>query len=165
MSNVRHQKDMQFDIRIKSRATNTDSGYGNPMSCKSPINLIWLFGLTIFLTGCFPTQPTYLRDSGDLSYYLNQATEIEYPDVETTRLNEVEHSQPPITVVNADFQYCGRLPTPFDVAEGDITSIGERDAIDQQGVDRALDLYLWRGVRKGFDDLVGIILNARSDDA
>ena len=74
------------------------------MSCHTPKKLTLLLCICTFLVGCYPSQPMYLRDTGDLSYYLNQATEIEYPDVETTRLNEVENAGRPITVVNADFQ-------------------------------------------------------------
>lgn len=73
------------------------------MSCKSPKTSVWLLFIFVLMTGCYPSQPMYLRDTGDLSYYLNQATEIEYPDVQTTRLNEVEHSRAPITVIDADF--------------------------------------------------------------
>ena len=74
------------------------------MSCTSPKLSIWLLGIGLFFfVGCYPSQPMYLRDTGDLSYFVNQATEIEYPDVETTRLNEVEHAHQPITVINADF--------------------------------------------------------------
>ena len=88
----------KFDI-----ATN-DCGYGNPMSCKTPKSLALLLFASLILAGCTPSQPIYLRDTGDLSYFVNQATEIEYPDLETTRLNEVEQSAQPITVINADFQ-------------------------------------------------------------
>jgi outer membrane protein TolC len=73
------------------------------MSCKSLQSIALLLGFSFLLTGCYPSQPMYLRDSGDLSYYLNQATEIEYPDVQTSRLLEVEQSRNPITVINADF--------------------------------------------------------------
>ena len=45
----------------------------------------------------------YLRESGDLSYYLEQATSIDYPDVQTARLEEVAQSRPPITVIDPDF--------------------------------------------------------------
>jgi outer membrane protein TolC len=54
--------------------------------------------------GCHPTQPMYLNDTGDLSYYLDQATAIEYPDVESTPLAEVSQAQPPITVLDPDFR-------------------------------------------------------------
>ncbi|MEZ6095782.1 MAG: TolC family protein [Pirellulaceae bacterium] len=83
----------------------TSAGYGNPMTCKPSKHFVWLLGAAFFLTGCFPTQPMYLRDNGgaDLSYYLDQATAIEYPDVETTRLAEVSETHAPITVVDPEF--------------------------------------------------------------
>ena len=36
--------------------------------------------------GCAPQQPFYCREDGDLSHYLDVATEIEYPDVEEPSL-------------------------------------------------------------------------------
>ena len=73
------------------------------MSCKPQKSIGMLLLATLVLVGCTPSQPLYLRDTGDLSHFVNQATQIEYPDLETTRLNEVEHSARPITVINADF--------------------------------------------------------------
>lgn len=73
------------------------------MSCKSPKNTVWLLCAILLMTGCYPSQPMYLRDTGDLSHYVNQATEINYPDVETVRLNETEYARDPITVINAEF--------------------------------------------------------------
>ena len=73
------------------------------MSCKTPKSMALLLLASLVLAGCTPSQPLYLRDTGDLSYFVNQATQIEYPDLETTRLNEVENSARPITVINADF--------------------------------------------------------------
>jgi outer membrane protein TolC len=66
-------------------------------------HMTWLLIVVIGMTGCHPTQPFYLRETGDLSYYLDQATEIEYPDVDTARLAEVEHSQQPLNVADPDF--------------------------------------------------------------
>ncbi len=60
----------------------------------------------VFVTGCFPTQPRYWREplGGDLDYYLDHATAIEYPDVDAPSLEEVTQSRPPITVVDPDFE-------------------------------------------------------------
>ncbi len=55
------------------------------------------------LVGCSPTQPIYLHDTGDLSYYLDRATDVEYPDVETCMLDEVTQARAPITVLDPDF--------------------------------------------------------------
>ncbi len=45
----------------------------------------------------------YLNEPGNLSYYLDQATAIEYPDVATLSLDEVIQAGPPITVIDPDF--------------------------------------------------------------
>ncbi len=75
------------------------------MTCSPNQKIVLLLVTTLFITGCFPTKPMYLRDSGgaDMSYYLDQATAIEYPDVQTTRLEEVSQTHAPITVVDPEF--------------------------------------------------------------
>ncbi len=73
------------------------------MKRRPPHSLVWLLILTITATGCFPTQPMYLRDRGDMSYYVEKATAIEYPDLATASLDEVTQAQPPITVIDTDF--------------------------------------------------------------
>ena len=60
--------------------------------------------MTLMAVGCTPTAPKYLNDSGDLSYYLEQATAIEYPDVQTASLDEVTQANRPMTVIDPDFQ-------------------------------------------------------------
>ena len=60
--------------------------------------------LAFIATGCTPTQPIYLNDTGDLSTYIEQATSIEYPDVDVRSLDEVEQAHAPITVADPDFQ-------------------------------------------------------------
>lgn len=64
---------------------------------------IWavLTSLLIVSTGCHPQQPFYLFEDGDLSHYVDKATQIEYPDAQTTSLAEVENAAPPLTVENA----------------------------------------------------------------
>lgn len=54
-------------------------------------------------TGCTPTQPFYFREDGDLSFYLDKATALEEPDVQSTRLSEVANAAPPLTITNPDF--------------------------------------------------------------
>jgi outer membrane protein TolC len=72
---------------------------------KRRVQTIWaiLTSLMIALTGCRPQQPFYLREDGDLSHYLDVATNLEYPDVETTTLDEVTQSLPPYTLENIEF--------------------------------------------------------------
>jgi outer membrane protein TolC len=53
-------------------------------------------------TGCHPTQPFFFHEDGDLSHYLDVATDIEYPDVDEPRLDEVNCAQPPLTLKNID---------------------------------------------------------------
>lgn len=53
-------------------------------------------------SGCGPSRPFYLFDDGDMSHYRDVATEIEYPDVESCRLAEVEGAMPPFTLENAN---------------------------------------------------------------
>ncbi|TWT99261.1 Outer membrane efflux protein [Botrimarina colliarenosi] len=54
------------------------------------------------LTGCAPTQPFYFMEDGDLSHYVDVATQIEYPDVEEPSLDEVTSAQAPLTVRNSE---------------------------------------------------------------
>jgi len=62
--------------------------------------------LTILLaTGCAPAQPFFLHESPDLQYYLNTATQIEYPDVEVESLTETTEAQRPLSIGNHDYQF------------------------------------------------------------
>jgi outer membrane protein TolC len=72
---------------------------------KRRVHTIWaiLTALMTALSGCRPQQPYYLGGDGDLSHLLNVATEIEYPDVQSTTLAEVEEALPPLTLSNLDF--------------------------------------------------------------
>lgn len=63
--------------------------------------VVTMIALTAF-TGCHPSQPFYLHEDGDLSHYLNAATEIEDPDLDPNRLAEVENAQAPLTISNSD---------------------------------------------------------------
>ncbi|TWT37327.1 Outer membrane efflux protein [Posidoniimonas corsicana] len=60
-----------------------------------------LCGATL-AAGCRPTQPFYFMEDGDLSHYLDVATDIEYPDVEEPSLDEVTGALPPLTLKNTD---------------------------------------------------------------
>jgi outer membrane protein TolC len=53
-------------------------------------------------SGCAPTQPFYFKEDGDLSHYMDVATEVEYPDVNTTPIDEVASAQAPLTLANAE---------------------------------------------------------------
>jgi outer membrane protein TolC len=54
------------------------------------------------MIGCRPQQPFYFAEDGDMSHYVGVATEIEYPDVESDRLQEVDQAKPPLTLQNPD---------------------------------------------------------------
>jgi outer membrane protein TolC len=58
------------------------------------------------VSGCSPTQPFYFKEDGDLSHYMDVATDVEYPDVDEPSLDEVRAAQAPLTLANADnFKY------------------------------------------------------------
>lgn len=60
---------------------------------------------SLLATGCTPTQPFYFMEDGDLSHYLDVATQIEYPDVEEPSLDEVTGALAPLTLKNSqDYQ-------------------------------------------------------------
>lgn len=65
---------------------------------------IWCLVLcaATLIPGCHPQQPFYCREDGDLSHYLDVATEIEYPDVEEPHLDEVNNTLPPLTLKNTE---------------------------------------------------------------
>ncbi len=60
-----------------------------------------VLAVVIFATGCAPTQPFYFMEDGDLSHYVDVATEIEYPDIEEGSLAEVTGALPPLTLRNS----------------------------------------------------------------
>ncbi len=55
-------------------------------------------------SGCHPTQPFYYHEDGDLSHYIDRATQLEYPDVEETPLEEVTQATRPLTVLQPTFR-------------------------------------------------------------
>jgi outer membrane protein TolC len=66
-------------------------------------SLASIAAITLLMVGCTPSKPLYVNDSGALDYYVDRATQIEYPDVSVPSLEEVNLSRPPITVVDPDF--------------------------------------------------------------
>jgi outer membrane protein TolC len=58
--------------------------------------------LLTLVSGCTPTQPFYFKEDGDLSHYMDVATEVEYPDVTTPVIAEVDAAQAPFTLANAE---------------------------------------------------------------
>ena len=70
----------------------------------------WLLIASMLASGCAPQQPFYCREDGDLSHYLDVATEIEYPDVEEPSLCEVQNTLPPLTLKNTENYEIWDLP-------------------------------------------------------
>jgi len=70
------------------------------MSRQLPLRGILVI-LAAVLAGCHPQQPFYFHEDGDLSHYVGMATEIEYPDVESQTLGEVEHAARPFSLENS----------------------------------------------------------------
>jgi outer membrane protein TolC len=64
--------------------------------------LVVLAGVAAVMTGCSPQQPFYFHEDGDLSHYIDRATEIDYPDVEIASLDEVTGASAPLTIENPD---------------------------------------------------------------
>jgi outer membrane protein TolC len=74
----------------------------DPMSLTLQRQGILLSAVLALLVGCRPSRPYYFFEDGDLSHYVGVATQLEYPDVETERLAEVEGAQAPLTLANQD---------------------------------------------------------------
>jgi len=71
-------------------------------------SISWTLCLLTLASGCKPTQPFFFAEdgnlfgSGDLSHYMDVATQIEYPDVDEPSLDEVYGAHPPLTLANAE---------------------------------------------------------------
>ena len=65
--------------------------------------LAWAMITLTVLTGCHPTKPFYVNEDGDLSHYLDVATDIEFADVDEPSLDEVCHTREPLTISNPVF--------------------------------------------------------------
>ena len=62
--------------------------------------LAWIAVLQ--LCGCHPTQPYFLNEDGDLSHYLDKATDIDYPDVKHDPLPDAQYAKAPHSLINTD---------------------------------------------------------------
>ena len=67
------------------------------------LSVVFLSMLAASFLGCNPRQPIYRHGGGDLSQYLEKATDIEYPDVDMQPLDEVTQAHAPITVGDNHF--------------------------------------------------------------
>ncbi len=64
---------------------------------------VWVLICSALLPGCQPMQPYYLHGDGDLSHYLDMATDIEYTDAGQEPLEEVSQTHEPRTLSNPQF--------------------------------------------------------------
>lgn len=73
------------------------------MSRQTCISTTLLLATLAALVGCRPSQPFYLMGRpGDLSHYLDKATELEYPDVDAVPLVEAEEANRPLMLSNPE---------------------------------------------------------------
>lgn len=63
---------------------------------------IFLVCLLAALAGCQPIQPFYLHEDGDLSHYLDKATQPEAPDLHQAPLDEVQNTLTPFSLANPE---------------------------------------------------------------
>ncbi len=70
------------------------------MCRQSPLPIAVIAACFVLLTGCHPQQPFYFHEDQDLSHYKGMATEIEYPDVESCTLSDVEGALRPFSLQN-----------------------------------------------------------------
>jgi outer membrane protein TolC len=80
------------------------------MNRQSRTFVSWVLIVSTVITGCAPQQPFYCREDGDLSHYLDVATQIEYPDVEEPSLCEVQNTLAPLTLKNTENYEIWDLP-------------------------------------------------------
>ncbi len=97
------------------------------------LTLVFLAMSAALATGCSPTQPFYFFEDGDLSHYVGMATNIEYPDVKTCSLQEVNDPPAPFTISNS------KALEPWDLCLADAVRI----ALENGKVMRSLGVRLF----------------------
>lgn len=68
----------------------------------------WFVGLQIgclALAGCHPTQPYFIRERAELAHYLDQAQQIEFPDLDINPLPEATQSFEPLSLDNQKYEF------------------------------------------------------------
>ena len=70
------------------------------MSRQSPLFIAAIAACFIILAGCQPQQPFYFHEDPELSHYKGVATEIEYPDVDSCTLGDVQGAIRPFSLQN-----------------------------------------------------------------
>lgn len=62
----------------------------------------WTLCVLTLASGCKPTQPFFYKEDGDLSHYMDVATQIEYPDVADHPIDDVTAAKAPLTLANPE---------------------------------------------------------------
>ena len=70
------------------------------MSRQYPLLIAAIAACFIILAGCQPQQPFYFHEDPELSHYKGVATEIEYPDVDSCTLGDVQGAIRPFSLQN-----------------------------------------------------------------
>ena len=65
-----------------------------PMSRQFSLVAMLVAGGLVLVTGCYPQQPFYFHEKGDLSQYKGMATEIDYPDDHTPSIPDAQARLP-----------------------------------------------------------------------
>ncbi len=65
---------------------------------------VLIISLLVAATGCVPTQPFYLHEDGDLSHYIDRATRVEAPDLQSEHLADTTQSLRPLSVSHPEFK-------------------------------------------------------------
>ncbi len=78
---------------------------------------ICLLIASIVFSGCQPTQPFFYNEDGDLSHFVDMATQIEFPDVETAPLPDAQFTHEPLSLINSE------SGTPWDLSLEEVISI------------------------------------------
>jgi outer membrane protein TolC len=69
-----------------------------------------LLATILLVAGCKPQQPFYFHEKEGLSHYVGESQKIEYPDVDTCRLDDVARAKPPLTLDNTRPEQIWELP-------------------------------------------------------
>ncbi len=72
------------------------------MNRRLQVSTTWCLCVLTLASGCRPTQPFFYKEDGDLSHFMNVATDIEYPDVNEAPLDDVAGAKAPLTLANAE---------------------------------------------------------------
>jgi len=91
----------------------------------------------LITSGCQPTQPFFYNEDGDLSHYLDMATQVEFPDLESCPLPDAQNSQEPLSVIHAD------PGQPWDLTLEEVISISLNNSKVIRTIAQVRDPSLW----------------------